>query len=146
MNPADAWTKHWQQFGEFIREQRRNAELSQRQLANLVNLSDTYMSQLERGLHEPSIRVLCSLAEGLGLGVEQMLLVAARLDAHAGTNIMGAKEPSEIGTETAILADPRLSAGQKQALLAVLRSYLAGEHPDATAEPDESTSAPGGRD
>ena len=43
-------------LGDFIRSQRRLAELSQRELAKLADLSDAYLSQLERGLHEPSVR------------------------------------------------------------------------------------------
>src|SRR5262245_55705187 len=113
----EPWADHLRHVGEFIRRQRQLAELSQRDLARLVNLSDTYMSQLERGLHEPSIRVLRALAEGLGIGAEQLIAFAAGLDGRRE----GARTP---GTEEAIRADERLSDAQKKALLGVLRSYL----------------------
>ncbi len=45
-------------LGDFIKSQRRLAELSQRELARLADLSDAYLSQLERGRHEPSVRVV----------------------------------------------------------------------------------------
>ena len=83
MDPAEAlWKDHLQRLGEYIRAQRQFAQLSQRQLADMADLSDTYMSQLERGLHEPSIRVLRALADSLGLSTEQLLsLWALRLRA-----------------------------------------------------------------
>ncbi|MFN0092076.1 MAG: helix-turn-helix domain-containing protein [Acidimicrobiales bacterium] len=109
------WKEHWRNVGEFIREQRRLAELSQRDLARLVNLSDTYMSQLERGLHEPSIRVLKSIADGLGVSAEQLIAFASGLQ--------GDRQPP-VSTEDAIRSDPRLTDQQRRALLSVLRSYL----------------------
>jgi transcriptional regulator with XRE-family HTH domain len=140
MSAADIWSGHWQQFGEFIREQRRRAELSQRQLAKLVNLSDTYMSQLERGLHEPSIRVLCALAEGLGLGTEQLLLAAARLDAQNSSKSRTSPDgTADTRTESAIIADPRLNANQKQALLGVLHSFLVNADAGADAASEQAT-------
>ena len=69
----ELWRQNLRNLGDYIRNQRKLAELSQRELASLVNLSDTYMSQLERGLHEPSIRVLRALSEGLNVGLETML-------------------------------------------------------------------------
>ncbi len=116
----DPWSAHLQRVGSFIRTQRQVAELSQRELARLIDLSDTYLSQLERGLHEPSIRVLRSLADGLGLGAEQLIAFAAGLSDT---------EPQRTAprTEDAIRSDPRLTDAQKRALLGVLRSYLAGE-------------------
>jgi transcriptional regulator with XRE-family HTH domain len=113
----DLWSDHLRHVGEFIRRQRQLAELSQRDLARLVNLSDTYMSQLERGLHEPSIRVLRAIAEGLGIGAEQLIAYAAGLEGRKD----GDRTPS---TEEAIRADERLTDAQKKALLGVLRSYL----------------------
>ncbi len=113
-----SWKPDLGQLGAFIRAQRKLAELSQRDLARMVNLSDTYMSQLERGMHEPSVRVLKALAEGLGLGAEQLLGFAAGLSGD---------EPEAVRTSTtedAIRHDARLSDAQKKALLGVLRSYL----------------------
>lgn len=121
MRGEELWGEHLRQVGKFIRAQRQLADLSQRDLAKLVNLSDTYMSQLERGLHEPSIRVLRALAEGLGIGAEQLIAFAAGLEGPDGEGL-GPRQPP--ATEEAIKADPRLDDSQKRALLGVLRSYL----------------------
>jgi transcriptional regulator with XRE-family HTH domain len=115
----DPWQSNLKQLGKYIRSQRKLAEMSQRELASLVNLSDTYMSQLERGLHEPSIRVLRSISDGLNIGMDTLL------------RLMGAdpKEGSEeqderaVTAELGIMADPDLSESQKRALLEVLRSF-----------------------
>ena len=116
MDSAEAlWKEHLQRLGEHIRTQRRYNQLSQRQLARLADMSDTYMSQLERGLHEPSIRVLRALAEGLGLRPDELIMQAAGLTADDGT---------ELTTEDAIRRDTRFTAAQKKALLGVVRSYL----------------------
>ena len=114
----EMWQQHLRNLGGYIRAQREFSQLSQRQLANLTDLSDTYMSQLERGKHEPSIRVLRALARGLGLDPDELIRRAAGLpdDEHAPT------------TEQAIQADPRLTDAQKQALLGVVNGFLATEH------------------
>ena len=75
MNPAETlWRDHLQRLGEFIKGQRQLNQLSQRQLAKLADLSDTYMSQLERGRHEPSLSVLRALADSLGIRPDQLIL------------------------------------------------------------------------
>jgi transcriptional regulator with XRE-family HTH domain len=115
MDAAEAlWRDHLQRLGEFIKAQRRLNQLSQRDLARLSDLSDTYMSQLERGLHEPSIRVLRALAASLGIEPDQLIMYAAGLPV----------EPTEISTEAAIRKDTRLTPAQRRALLGVLRSYV----------------------
>ncbi|MPY92646.1 MAG: helix-turn-helix domain-containing protein [Acidimicrobiia bacterium] len=133
----DWWDQHLKRVGAFIKEQRRLSELSQREFARMVNLSDTYMSQLERGMHEPSIRVLRAIAEGLNLSADQLIAFVAGLAGQPSTG----DHPS---TEDAIRADPRLDLGQKQALLSVLRSYVAASSsaPGATSTPrDEGPTA-----
>lgn len=115
MSGAEAlWKDHLRRLGEHIRAQRQFARMSQRELARLADLSDTYLSQLERGLHEPSIRVLRSLAERLGIPPDQLIMQAAGI----------AADDRSPGTEDAIRGDDRLTEVQKDALLAVLRSYL----------------------
>lgn len=110
----------WQEaLGEFIRSQRRLANLSLRDLAEKTNVSNPYLSQLERGLHEPSVRVLKSIAQALNVSAETLLAQAGLLE--GATEDDGAAPE----TEAAIKADPRLSEAQKQALLSVYRSYLA---------------------
>lgn len=109
-------------LGSFIRAQRRLAELSQRELAKIANVSDAYVSQLERGLHQPTIKVLRSIASALDIRAETMLRYAGWLeDAVAG-------EPADPGdVVTAIQADDRLTGDQKQALLSVYRSFVDGD-------------------
>jgi transcriptional regulator with XRE-family HTH domain len=114
------WKDNLQRLGEFIRAQRQINQLSQRELARLSDLSDTYMSQIERGLHEPSIRVLRALAESLGIQPSQLLNYAA------GLPVEGIDEQSPVRVEEAIRADGRFTAAQKRALLGVVRSYLEG--------------------
>lgn len=117
-------SSQWQeQFGTFLKAQRRLAELSQRELARMTNLSDPYLSQLERGLHEPSIRVVKSIARALNIPAETMLRNAGLLD-----------EESEATTEAAIHADPKLSQTQKDSLIAVYRNFV--EASVATSEDD----------
>ncbi len=115
----DLWQANLKQLGNYIRTQRRLAELSQRELAALVNLSDTYMSQLERGLHEPSIRVLRAIAGGLNIGVDNLLR-------FMGAEPTRGEQDEDSGAATAeagILADPDLTETQKRALLEVLRNF-----------------------
>jgi transcriptional regulator with XRE-family HTH domain len=118
----DAWTGQMQALGEFIRTQRSLARLSLRELAGLTDLSNAYLSQVERGLHEPSVRVLKAIAEALDLSSETLLAHAGLLrdgEARAGT-------ASVERTEATIRSDPTLSEDQKEALLAVYRSYSSG--------------------
>ena len=115
----DLWQANLKQLGTYIRSQRKLAEMSQRELAALVNLSDTYMSQLERGLHEPSIRVLRSIAGGLNIGVDNLLRFMGAETDDADTDDGGQTLTAEAG----ILGDPDLTETQKRALLEVLRNF-----------------------
>jgi transcriptional regulator with XRE-family HTH domain len=111
----------WQEaLGEFIRSQRRLANLSLRDLAEKTNVSNPYLSQLERGLHEPSVRVLKSIAQALNVSAETLLAQAGVLEEVAAEGVVDKPD-----TEAAIKGDKRLSEPQKQALLSVYRSYLA---------------------
>lgn len=103
-------------LGEFIRDQRKAAELSLRALADRANVSNPYLSQIERGLHEPSVRVLTSIARALNLSAETLLRQAGALTDE---------EPDESAnpTEAAIQADPALTAAQKRDLIEVYRAY-----------------------
>src|SRR5215203_2069559 len=118
VSPESIWKDNLQRLGEFIKAQRQMNQLSQRELARLSDLSDTYMSQIERGLHEPSIRVLRALAESLGIQPNQLINYAA------GLPVDGVDERPAVRVEDAIRADSRFSAAQKRALLGVVRSYL----------------------
>ena len=123
----DPWKTQVEALGRVFRSQRRLAKLSLRELASLTDLSNAYLSQVERGVHEPSIRVLKSIAGAFNLTAETLL-------EHAG--VLG-DVPSPGGarsaqTEAAIRADDRLTEHQKEALLAVYRSFsTAGRDADA---------------
>jgi transcriptional regulator with XRE-family HTH domain len=102
-------------LGDFIRSQRRIADLSQRELARLADVSDAYLSQLERGLHEPSVRVLNGLAQALNVPSDKLLGYLGRHD----------DAPVERSTESAIAIDDRLTDTQKQSLLDLYRAFIA---------------------
>jgi transcriptional regulator with XRE-family HTH domain len=114
---GDAWRAQLATLGGVIRTQRQFARLSLRDLAALTDVSNAYLSQIERGLHEPSVRVLRAIAEALSLPPDELLREAGLLD------------PEEEGsgdarsTEAAIRADPNLTDAQKDALLSVYKSY-----------------------
>ena len=95
-------------------------------MAELSQVSNPYLSQVERGLHEPSIRVVQAIAAALGLTPEELLEQAGMFD-DVGNH-------ATPGTESAIRRDPSLSDGQKEALLTVYRSYVDANRPadDAT--------------
>lgn len=118
------------QLGEFLREQRRAAQLSLRQVAARANISNPYLSQIERGLHEPSSMVLRSLARALGISAETLLAQAGVLESAASHRL-----GERTSTEEAILTDARLSPAARQALLAVYRCLV------ATAPADPSPGA-----
>ncbi len=103
-------------LGEFIRAQRQMANLSLRQLSALTEVSNPYLSQLERGLHEPSVRVLKSIADALNVSAETLLQQAGLINET--------ENPDDEATERAIRADRRLTQAQGRALLAVYRSYV----------------------
>lgn len=106
-------------LGAFIRSQRRLANLSLRQLAEMTSLSNPYLSQIERGLHQPSVRVLKLLSEALNVSAETLLAQAGLLSpGHPGDT------DAALPVETAIRAEQRLSEEQKTALIAVYHSML----------------------
>ena len=102
-------------FGQYLRAQRQLSQLSLRQLAGLAKVSDAYLSQIERGLHLPSVGIIRSLAESLKISTEDLLAQAAGVSPEGGT---------VPGTADAIRDDPRLDEPQKNALLAVYRSMV----------------------
>ena len=122
---TDSWQAQREALGAFIRSQRKMANLSLRQLADLTSLSNPYLSQVERGLHEPSVRVLKAISDALNVSAETLLAQAGLVDAVAGQRADAAAETEqEDRTEAAIAADKRLSDDQRAALLAVYRSMV----------------------
>jgi transcriptional regulator with XRE-family HTH domain len=127
---TDLWDAQREALGAFIHEQRKRANLSLRQLAELTSLSNPYLSQVERGLHQPSVRVLKALSDALNVSAETLMAQAGLIDAIAATGTDakpdGEKQEKQgvPDTEDAIRADPRLGDDQKAALIAVYRSML----------------------
>jgi len=132
---TDLWEAQREALGAFIREQRKQANLSLRQLAELTSLSNPYLSQVERGLHQPSVRVLKAISGALNVSAETLMAQAGLIDAIAATDPAAqadgtTAEPKDIpDTEDAIRADQRLSDEQKAALIAVYRSMLSSLPP-----------------
>jgi transcriptional regulator with XRE-family HTH domain len=122
----DPWESQREALGAFIRTQRRMANLSLRQLAELTHLSNPYLSQIERGLHQPSVRVLKQISDALNLSAETLMAQAGLIDkvAAGGSTEADASLPAPAPTEDSIRADERLSDEQKAALIAVYRSML----------------------
>ena len=119
---AAAEEQAWAAFGEFLRTQRRLAQLSLRQLAELTHVSNPYLSQIERGLYRPSAAVLKSIAGALGIAPQAVFTRAGLLEEEPE----GARRPS---VEEAIALATELTTEQKQALVAVYRSLVgAGAH------------------
>jgi transcriptional regulator with XRE-family HTH domain len=133
MADSNPWVSQRNILGEFIRSQRRLAKLSLRELAARTAVSNPYLSQIERGLHEPSLRVLKAIADALELSTDALLAQAGLMPEEPGDPDAG-DAPS---TEAAIKTDPTLTEGQKTALLAVYRSYQ-----DANLRGGETPAAP----
>ncbi|MFF5499959.1 helix-turn-helix domain-containing protein [Streptomyces aquilus] len=124
-------------LGEYLREQRRNAQLSLRQLADAAGVSNPYLSQIERGLRKPSAEVLQQVAKALRISAETLYVRAGILDAD--------RDRDEVETRAVLLADPTLNEQQKQVLLQIYESFRkengfgadAGERKqDGSAEPE----------
>jgi transcriptional regulator with XRE-family HTH domain len=125
----EPWDKQLEALGAFIRTQRKLANLSLRQLAEMTSLSNPYLSQIERGLHQPSVRVLRALSEALDVSAETLLAQAGLLDPdRAGQDGPAASaRQAAADAESAIRADQRLTDEQKNALISVYRSMLRSE-------------------
>lgn len=123
--PDSVWDVQRRALGAFIRDQRRLARLSLRQLSALSHISNPYLSQVERGLHVPSVRVLQAIADALDVSAETLLEQAGIVREQAGSAGRG-RPAADPDVERAVRADPRLTQGQKEALIAVYRSYTEG--------------------
>jgi transcriptional regulator with XRE-family HTH domain len=115
-------------LGDFIRAQRQLAKLSLREMAALTSVSNAYLSQVERGLHQPSLKVLHSIADALQLSTDQLLNRAGWATSGPGAAAETEHPASATpGTEDAIRADPRLTPEQRTALIGVYRSFVGGD-------------------
>lgn len=102
--------------GTFIRHQRELAEMSVRRLAELADVSNPYLSQIERGLRKPSAEILQQVANALKISVESLYVRAG---------ILSEDDHSTSTVAEAIQADEQLTNDQKKALLNVYESFLA---------------------
>lgn len=109
-------------LGEFIKSQRKLARLSLRDLAERTNISNPYLSQIERGLHEPSIRILRSIAKALNLSLGSLIVQFGLAEDVAETS----PEHTHSNVETAIYLDNNLSQYQKEVLIATYRNFTQG--------------------
>jgi transcriptional regulator with XRE-family HTH domain len=116
----DPWKSQMEALGSFIRTQRKLADLSLRELAEMTEVSNPYLSQLERGLHQPSVRVLKAIATALNLSAETLLVQAGLLEGEGQEG-----EAARSSVESAIRTDPVLSDDQKEALINVYRAMAA---------------------
>jgi transcriptional regulator with XRE-family HTH domain len=123
-------------IGDYIREQREQARISMRQLAQQAGVSNPYLSQIERGLRKPSADILQQIAKGLRISAEALYVQAGILE----------DRPADSGVRSALLADAELSERQKQVLIEIYESFrkenaAAAEAEAAEAEATEATAA-----
>jgi len=119
-DPKEAWAD----VAEYLRTQRKLADISLRHLARLTNVSDSYLSQVERGLYQPSPDVLKSIAEALGVAPWTLYQRLGWLDDDA----TAADEASIPDVEVAIARDTRLSSSQKRALTEMYRALVGADN------------------
>jgi transcriptional regulator with XRE-family HTH domain len=118
-------------IGDYIREQREQARISMRQLAQAAGVSNPYLSQIERGLRKPSADILQQIAKGLRISAEALYVQAGILE----------DRPADSGVRTALLADPDLSERQKQVLVEIYESFRKENAAAAEAERAEAARA-----
>ncbi|MGW0736691.1 helix-turn-helix domain-containing protein [Streptomyces sp. NPDC002851] len=116
-------------LGAYLREQRRNAQLSLRQLAEAAGVSNPYLSQIERGLRKPSADILQQLAKALRISAETLYVQAGILDE---------RDRDEVETRAAILADPTINEKQKQVLLQIYESFRKENGLDISTDVEKS--------
>jgi transcriptional regulator with XRE-family HTH domain len=123
-----------ERLGTFIREQRQRADLSLRELAARTSVSNPYLSQIERGLHQPSVRILKSIAVALRIPAATLLAEAGLLD---DDDDAPRRSPA---TEIAIQADPELTDEQRSRLLDQYRAFRADNARRTAAGPELASS------
>ena len=120
----DTWKPKLEALGGLLREERMAAGLSLRALSERTKISNAYLSQLERGRHEPSLRVLAEIASALGVPLGDLLVRAGILVASGNEHESRVPE-----VEAAILGDPELGGPQRLALLSVYRGFMLARPP-----------------
>jgi len=111
-------------IGDYIRQQREQAKISLRQLADQAGVSNPYLSQVERGLRKPSAEILQQIAKGLRISAEALYVQAGILE----------DRPGDSGVRAALLTDPHLTERQKQVLVEIYESFRRESQQPPTAE------------
>ena len=111
-------------IGDYIRQQREQAKISLRQLADQAGVSNPYLSQIERGLRKPSAEILQQIAKGLRISAEALYVQAGILE----------DRPGDSGVRAALLTDPHLTERQKQVLVEIYESFRRESEKPPTAE------------
>jgi transcriptional regulator with XRE-family HTH domain len=111
-------------IGDYIRQQREQAKISLRQLAEQAGVSNPYLSQIERGLRKPSADILQQIAKGLRISAEALYVQAGILE----------DRPGDSGVRAALLTDPQLTERQKQVLVEIYESFRRESQKPPTAE------------
>jgi transcriptional regulator with XRE-family HTH domain len=106
-------------IGDYIRQQREQAKISLRQLAQQAGVSNPYLSQVERGLRKPSAEILQQIAKGLRISAEALYVQAGILE----------DRPGDSGVRSALLTDPQLTERQKQVLIEIYESFRKESQP-----------------
>ena len=106
-------------IGDYIRQQREQAKISLRQLAQQAGVSNPYLSQVERGLRKPSADILQQIAKGLRISAEALYVQAGILE----------DRPADSGVRSALLTDPQLNERQKQVLIEIYESFRKENQP-----------------
>ena len=111
-------------IGDYIRQQREQAKISLRQLAEQAGVSNPYLSQIERGLRKPSADILQQIAKGLRISAEALYVQAGILE----------DRPGDSGVRSALLTDPQLTERQKQVLIEIYESFRRESQTSTRAE------------
>ena len=120
-------------LGAYLREQRENAQLSLRQLADLAGISNPYLSQIERGLKKPSAEILQQIAKGLKVSAESLYVRPGNLDQRVHDDPAAARD-----LLSPIAADPVLTDRQRGVLVEIYLSFV-GERARSTAARADTT-------
>jgi len=71
-------------FGKVLRERRQMVGLSQEKLALEANFNRTFISMLERGIRQPTLKTLFRLGKALEVSPAELILLVETECAEAG--------------------------------------------------------------
>ena len=121
---SDGEAGTWGTFGAYLRSQRQLAQLSLRQLAALTQVSNPYLSQIERGLRRPSAEILQQIAKALRISAETLYVQAGILE----------KPDGDTDLARYIFADRHLTEEQRHALMRIYLSFRHENEDEAGSE------------